>query len=153
MSKNAVVDQIAGIFARNEVPYGLNDEGRYRVLRGSAAIFIDVRGDDGSTAVCFTAPMVEHLDLEGEMYGKGLILVNDLNCRSMFGRYCLYTDDSLVMLEHEILGDDLQASELLGVLDSVSGAADGWDDELSKELGGKTYQAVEMESSGGAIET
>jgi hypothetical protein len=153
MSKNAVVDQIAGIFARNDVPYGLNEEGTYRVLRGSAAIFIDVRGDDDSTAVCFTAPVVEKIDLEGEMHGKGLWLVNDLNCRSMFGRYCLYTDNSLVMLEHEILGDDLQASELLSALDSVSEAADGWDDKLSKELGGKTYEAVEMETSGGAIET
>lgn len=153
MHKDAVVDQIAGIFARNEVPYGLNDEGTYRVLRGSAAIFIDVRGGDGPTAVFFNAPMVDHLDLEGEMFGKAHVVVNDLNCRSTFGRYCLYTDDSRVMLEHEILGDDLQASELLYTLDAVSAAADSWDDTLSEELGGKTYEAVEMEISGGAIET
>lgn len=70
--------------------------------------------------------------------------MNKLNCEGYFGKYCLYGD--LIKLEHELLASRMQADELMHALGTVANRADESDDELKKDLGGKTWEEVEAEA-------
>jgi len=61
--------------------------------------------------------------------------LNALNQSSLFGRFYLDADRSTIVLRHDLLGDELQADELINALYTVGLLADQTDDELMHEIG------------------
>jgi Putative bacterial sensory transduction regulator len=136
------LDHIAGILTRQEVPFGTREDGaEFRVLYGSAAVLISVREMGDNTVVHLAAPAVIDIDFEKEdRYGKAHLAANQLNRETFFVKFCVY-DESLVA-EYDLLGGELQASELMNALTLVAETVDNVDDGLAAELGGKTYEAA-----------
>lgn len=124
--------------------FGSRDDGRaHRVLYGSTAIYIECNqwGDD-DTVVSLAATVLEQIPETAQ--SEALQRVNKLNCEGYFGKYCLYGD--LIKLEHELLASRMQADELMHALGTVANRADENDDELKKDLGGKTWEELEAEA-------
>lgn len=153
MSVEALGDQIAGIFARYEVPYSVRPDGsEYAVLRGSSAVFVTVHDSLGVPVVSLSSPVLQDIDMTGENYAKGLMIVNRLNHQQYFAKFYLQ-DDGLLKLEHDLLGTHLQGEELMASLDQISGMADHLDDHLQRELGGKPFEAKLEEAQHRAVDT
>ena len=77
---------------------------------------------------------------------QALNLLNHLN-RSFFFVKFTYRDGILIA-RYDLLGDTLQAGELVNALYEIAGAADRLDDELADTLGGKPYEAKLSEWAG-----
>jgi len=144
MQPEQAADYVAGIFTRNEVPFATSPDGRsHRVLMGSTAIFVEVsRWGDDDSIVNLSATVLEELD--EAIVPKALERLNQLNCENYFGKYCLY--GTTIKAEHDLLASRLQADELVNALDAVAVQADRYDDELQKELGGKTWAQVDADA-------
>lgn len=148
-------DQVAGILTRHEVPFSSREDGfEFGVYRGSAAVLINFNESGGVPVVNLGSPVLVDIELEGDTIPKAHLMVNQLNCDSYFARFCLYANDGVgtIRLEHDLLGTDLQGSELMSALDHISGMADRLDDALQQELGGKHFEGM-MEERSGAIDT
>jgi hypothetical protein len=135
------MDQIAGILTRNEIPFQVDSDGaEYRVLFGSSAVFISVRAWAEGTVVHMRAPVIIGFELEPHM-GTAYFAVNDLNYELYFAKFCVLAgeDRGSISVEHDLLGDDLQASELMNALELLAQLADDNDDRLQADIGGRTY--------------
>jgi hypothetical protein len=138
------MDQIAGILTRNEIPFVQNSDGsEYRVLYESTGVFISVRPFRDGTVVHLEAPVVVELDLN-DKGGGAFWEANQLNSKAYFGKFTVHSQDGrgTLCVELDVLGDDLQASELTNALMIVAELADENDDRLEAEIGGKTYAEV-----------
>lgn len=62
--------------------------------------------------------------------------VNRLNCETTFGKWAFYSDDMVIALEYDLLGDSLQEAEVMTSLQMVARLADHHDDHLRKAFGG-----------------
>jgi len=145
MQPDQAADFVGGVFTRNEVPFGTSDNGRqHRVLIGSSAIFVSVSpwGDDDSL-VNLVAVVLEQLD--EATAPKILARANQLNCENYFGKYCLY--GAALKVEHDLLASRLHADELMNALNAIGRQSDEHDEELQKELGGKTWAQVDQEEN------
>ena len=49
--------------------------------------------------------------------------------------------DGILIARYDLLGETLQAGELINAIYEIAGAADRLDDELAATLGGKPYEA------------
>ena len=49
--------------------------------------------------------------------------------------------DGILIARYDLLGETLQAGELINAIYEIAGAADRLDDELADALGGKPYEA------------
>jgi type III secretion system-like peptide-binding chaperone len=103
---------------------------------GSARVFVDVLPVlDDSTAVRSSAPVLSDIDL-----GDGLALrVVQLTAETRFGAFMHIPERRELWFQHAILGDDLDEVELDAAIGIVADVADGWDDALAAEFGGKRY--------------
>lgn len=103
---------------------------------GSARVFVDVLPVlDDSTAVRASAPVLSDVDL-----GDGLALrVAELTAETRWGAFTHLAERRELWFQHAILGDDLDEVELDAAIGVVADAADGWDDRLAAEFGGKRY--------------
>jgi T3SS (YopN, CesT) and YbjN peptide-binding chaperone 1 len=103
---------------------------------GSARVFVDVLPVlDDSTAVRASAPVLSDIDLS-----DGLALrAAELTSASRFGAFMHLGGRRELWFQHAILGDDLDEVELEEAIDIVAEVADGWDDRLAAEFGGKRY--------------
>lgn len=160
MSKSAVIDQVAGILTRADVPFQMSADGdEYRVLRGSTAVFIRVADWGEGTVVHFWAPVAGGIDLkDADNFGGLHIVANDLNREQYFLKWVVSSDDEndgSISIEYDLLGDELDAHELLNALGEVSGAADHFDDEIIDQFGGKRFEDYvrEAEDEGPVVET
>lgn len=150
------MDQIAGIFTRNEVPFSSAQDGSdYRVLYGSTAVFVSARPYRDGTVIHCDAPVVIDFDLD-QNAGTAFFAVNDLNREVYFAKFVVHTTDGgrgTISAEVDLLGDDLQASELLNALSVAAELADTHDDRLQADIGGKTYAEVLQAQSDQPLET
>ena len=139
------MDQIAGIFTRNEVPFAQAQDGsNYRVLYGSTAVFVAARTFKDGTVIHFDAPVVVDFDL-AQNEGTASSAVNRLNREVYFAKFVVHEGEGgrgTISVETDLLGDDLQSSELMNGLGLVAELADSNDDRLQADIGGKTYAAV-----------
>jgi hypothetical protein len=103
---------------------------------GSARVFVDVLPVlDDSTAVRASAPVLSDIDL-----GDGLaVRVAELTGETRFGAFMHLAERRELWFQHAILGDDLDEVELDAAIGIVADVADGWDDRLAAEFGGKRY--------------
>jgi hypothetical protein len=103
---------------------------------GSARVFVDVLPVlDDSTAVRASSPVVVGVDLTDPL----ALRLMELSSGQPFGGFLYMPSRREVWFQHAILGDDLDERELALAIDAVAGVADGSDDGLAAEFGGRRY--------------
>lgn len=103
---------------------------------GSARVFVDVMPVlDDSTAVRASSPVVSDIDLTDPL----ALHLHDLSGQRPFGGFLYIPSRREVWFQHAILGDDLDEDELDTAIDVVAAVADGTDDPLVAEFGGRRY--------------
>jgi hypothetical protein len=108
----------------------------YHRAFGSARVFVDVLPVlEDSTAVRASSPVLSDVDLNGELAHRLLALAG----ASPFGAFLYLQTRRELWFQHIVLGDDLDDTELVAAVEQVVTTADGWDDELAAEFGGKRY--------------
>jgi hypothetical protein len=140
MDIDASIEQVAGILHRADLQFETRPDGKaYRLLFVDGdAVFVDFKrwGDD-SVAITVSSPALQ--ELEEESIGAAIVLnrLNGLNDARRFIKY-VYVDESLVVAS-DLLGDTLQAGELLNAIYGVANAAREVAEELQPEVGGKRH--------------
>lgn len=136
------LDQITGIFARHDVPFGTSEDGTtLRVLYGSAAVFISVDELGKRSIVHLHSPVVVDLDMNDyDVVGNAMAAANGLNVDNYLAKFTVGSD--ALHAELDLLGDDLQAQELMDGLMLLADIVDGIDDSLAGELKGSTYESA-----------
>jgi hypothetical protein len=141
MDFEASIEQVAGILLREDLKFQTAPDGAgYRLLFGSTAVFIAFTPWREGVAITVTAPILQEID--GSSPGAAVLLnrLNELNLNHRFLKF-VYDDGALVAV-YDLLGDRLQATELLNAVYVVAAAADHLDDELVDEIGGKRFEDV-----------
>ena len=91
---------------------------------------------NGNVVVYMMAPVLGELPTDDEaIMAKAHMICNSLNQDQMFGRWVYYPDEGSIVVEHELVGEDLDPSEIMGTLLTVAHSADRWDDVIQKDLG------------------
>jgi hypothetical protein len=141
MDVDASIEQVTGILVREGLRYQVSDDRRTcRLLFGSAAVFIDFeRWQGDSVVITVHSPVLQDINPESAGAAQALNLLNDLNRGFFFVKFTFR--DGILIARYDLLGDALQAVELVNALFEIAGAADRLDDELAAMLGGKPYEA------------
>lgn len=142
MDIDASIEQVAGILVREDLNFETREDGRaYRLLFGSAAVFIEFDPwQDGGVVISVSAPILQDIDVAGPGAAAAMNRLNSLNREHRFLKFTY--DDGVLAAGCELLGDTLQAPELLNAIFVTAAAADQLDDALREEVGGKTYEAA-----------
>ena len=141
MDIEASIEQVAGILIREDLKFQSAPEGDgYRLLFGSTAVFIAFTPWRDGVAITVSAPILQEIDQASP--GAALLLnrLNELNMDHRFLKF-VYDDGALVAV-YDLLGDRLQAAELLNAVYLVAAAADHLDDQLVEEIGGMRFEDV-----------
>ena len=136
-----VIEQVAGVLVRNGVEFDTRADGNeYRIVVDSSATFISFSEFVGNTMISIHSPLLQEIE-EPQNRAELLEVVNDLNAQSRFGRFVYYPELRVIALEYDLLGDDLQESELMNAVMLISEVANARDEELKVRLGtGRRYQ-------------
>jgi hypothetical protein len=103
---------------------------------GSARVFVDVLPVlETSTAVRASSPVLSDVGLDRRLAER----LMGLSGAGPFGSFLYLPSRREVWFQHVILGDDLDAIEFEAAIEVVAQTADGCDDELAAEFGGKRY--------------
>jgi hypothetical protein len=130
-----VIEQVAGILHRNEVPFVTRADGNgYRILRDSSATFISFAEFGETVMVSVHSPVLQEIDEETPLI-EILTAVNDLNANTRFSRFVYYPEERVIAVEYDLAGDDMQESELILAVQRISFAANTQDEELKLRLG------------------
>lgn len=134
MPDERVIQQVSGILGMSDIAFRA-DEGKrsFLVPCGSAGVFISFVDRGESTVVSLRAIVLEQVDGSGERRQKILEALNEKNRSVLFG--CFYFDDGHVIVDYQLLGDQLEAPELLNALAALCSTADAVDDELRDAIG------------------
>jgi len=139
LPRDRIVQQVHGILSMHGIhphPSSKPDQLLIPVPDGSSAVFVRFHEWGNDTIISLTAPVLTDLDLDGARRPAVLEQLNTLNARSHFGKFFLDAKASQIVLAYDILGDHLEAEELLNALLSVGRLADDVDDQLQADLGG-----------------
>ncbi len=85
------------------------------------------------------SPVLQDIDPESAGAAQALNLLNELNRSFFFVKFTFR--EGILIARYDLLGDTLQAVELVNALYEIAGAADRLDDELAETLGGKPYES------------
>src|SRR6202011_2537084 len=132
-----LAEQVHGILSRNGVGFATSDDGRdFQVHYESTSCQIETRDWGEQSIVEVKAIVLQNVDATGRRRGKILERLNDINRDGVFGTIYLAGDEKAgtIFLEHQLLGDELEAAELMNALSCVANRADALDDDLIKEL-------------------
>ena len=84
------------------------------------------------------SPVLQDIDPESAGAAAALNLLNELNRSHFFVKFTFR--DGILIARYDLLGETLQAGELVNALYEIAGAADRLDDELAGLLGGIPYE-------------
>jgi hypothetical protein len=137
MPDERVIQQVYGILSMNKVEFRTDDTGKsFLVPSGSAGVFVDFRDwSDGKTLVNLHAFVLDQVDVSEERRLKILEELNDVNKHTYMGKVYLDVEAKAIVLEHDLLGDNLEADELIGTLSTIATMADDIDDKLREAIG------------------
>jgi hypothetical protein len=131
-----VIEQVAGVLFRNGVEFDTRADGNeYRILHDSTATFVSFSEFGEHVLVSVHSPVLQEIEETEGTRRELLEVVNELNAGSRFGRFVYYPELRVIALEYDLLGDDLQASELMNAVMLVSEIANARDEELKLRLG------------------
>src|SRR6187397_1833983 len=123
MPNERVIEQVHGILARAEIRFVLSDDRRRYLVPvpgGSAVVLIDFHpwGRE-QTMISLRSEVLVDVVVTEENRLQVLEHLNAYNQTSLFGRFHLDADGTTVILQHDLLGDELQAEELINALYTV----------------------------------
>ena len=108
----------------------------YHGAFGSARVFVTVRHTlEVSTAVIVSSPILSGVELTDAL----ALELHAIAAERHYGRFAFAADRAELWFEHAVLGDDLDAEELLVAIDAVASVADREDDALQARHGGRRY--------------
>ena len=141
MDIDSSIEQVAGILVREDLKFQMAPDGEgYRLLFGSAAVFISFMPWRDGVSITVSSPVLQDIDATDPGAAAALNRLNELNLNHRFLKFVF--DDGALMAIYDLLGDRLQAAELLNAVYVVAAAADHLDDELIDEIGGKRFEDV-----------
>ena len=145
MDVDASIEQVTGILVREGLRYHMSVDGRtHRLLFGSAAVFIDFNEwQDDSVVITVHSPMLQ--DIDPGQRGRGAGAEHAQRPQPVVLLRQVHLPRGILIARYDLLGETLQAGELVNALYEIAGAADRLDDELAEVLGGKPYE-VKAES-------
>jgi hypothetical protein len=151
-----VIEQVHGILARAEIRFVMGDD-RVTYLvpvpGGSAVVWIQFHPwGRAQTMISMKSEVLVDVDVSDENRLQVLEHLNALNQTSLFGRFHLDADRSTVILQHDLLGDELQAEELINALYTVGLLADQADDQLLAEFGSGARASDRAAAEGALVE-
>jgi hypothetical protein len=136
MPDERIVEQVSGILSMNNLKFTTAQDGQsFLVPNGSTGVFIDFVEWGHGTLIGLRAIVLEQVDGSGDRKQKILEALNEKNRTVPFG--CFYFDPSasLIVYDHHLIGDQLQAVELIAALAAIGSGADQMDDELRDAVG------------------
>lgn len=156
VSTKRVIEQVHGILARAEIRFALSDD-RVSYLvpvpAGSAVVLIDFHAwGRAQTMISLRSEVLVDVAVTEDNRLQVLEHLNALNQTSLFGRFHLDADGTTVVLQHDLLGDELQAEELINALYTVGVLADQADDQLLREFGSGARASDRAASEGPLVE-
>jgi hypothetical protein len=118
----------------------IDKDGDFVTSYESAVVFIEVRKFlEDRVRVTFRAPLVKDVQTTPELYKW----VATKGQEYFFGTCRVTVPDGQtlgwVFMEHTILGDDLDESELINALTLVTIASDGLDNQIRDQFGGELF--------------
>jgi hypothetical protein len=131
-----VYDKVRDLLTSRELDLTVSDDG-FQIRWDSAAVNIDIVEQEGRTLVQCYAPVLRELSASSELFEYVATEGQDYYFGSM--QYVPDVDGGLLVLEHTLLGDFLDADELDNVVDSLVIVANRLDDELQERFGGKRF--------------
>ncbi len=140
MNQQASIEQVAGILARHDYVFGTHPDGdRYRLPFGEDAVFVNFGTWRDRIVITVSSPVLQ-IDPEGP---AGAVVLNELNELNRLGPFVKFmlADETLVAA-CDVLGEALQASELINAIDSVAAAADHAAAKLQPQTGGRRHADV-----------
>jgi hypothetical protein len=146
MGLKQVAQQIAGILGMEDIYFLSNDAGDSFLVptpgeeddtsEGSAFVYIDpAEWGESQTVVSLRSYVLEEVDIDKPGREPLLVELNRLNAEHGFGKFYLDEESRMIVLEHHLLGDDLDREELLTALYAIGSMADRLDDEVREKLG------------------
>src|SRR3954454_12038295 len=141
MDVDASIEQVTGILVREGLRYSMSVDGRtHRLLFGPAAVFVDFNDwQDDSVVITVHSPVLQDIDPESAGAAAALNLLNELNRSFFFVKFTFR--DGVLIARYDLLGESLQAGELVNAIYEIAGAADRLADELTPAPAGKPYEA------------
>ena len=82
-----------------------------------------------------SSPVLSDVDLEGDLAQR----LMSLAAESPFGTFLYLPSRRELWFQHIVLGDDLDEVEFDAAIQTVARTADGCDDALAADFGGKRY--------------
>ncbi|MFQ3679192.1 MAG: YbjN domain-containing protein [Pseudanabaenaceae cyanobacterium] len=128
-------DRVAEILHRAGVPY-FEEEGAFFVDRGTTRVTVLLCTWNRYNVVRLYAPVATHFVRADETLTRFLACENN---RVLFGKFSLDMDARCIWFEHALLGDFLDADELLVALESVAAIADEYDEPIAAMSGGERF--------------
>lgn len=131
-----VYNKIRDMLLEKGLHVNLIDNG-FLVPVDSTAVNINVLARDTRTLVQMFVPVLRQLPPSPEMFEY----VATEGQSYFFGNlhYIRDIDGGLLVFEHTLLGDYLDADELYGALGALASTGNDLDDELQKRFGGKRF--------------
>jgi hypothetical protein len=129
-------DKIKDYLDHAERDYYVGKDGRYAITQGSTAVFICPVQWEHYTLVQIFAPVAQDINSTCINAEFALFLTN-LNNQLLFGKFSFDDSRQTIWCEHVLLGDFLDARELIVALEMVALTADRYDEIIAERTGGK----------------
>lgn len=136
----ALRNKIKTFLDQAQINYQTDDDGVYAVTRGTAVVFISPLEADGLSLVQLASPVAK--DITRFTSDLAFFLAEENN-KLLIGKFSLDIQNCTVWYEHVMLGDHMQAEELVEVLEIVASTADQYDEYVSESFRGK--RAIDWE--------
>lgn len=135
MNEVRIRQQTVAIFDNNGLRW-VEQEGGYSLRFASARVLVGFTPLGEQTVIALRAPVLHDVPLD-DGASAALHALNDLNRATHFGKWTLYEDERVIVVEYDLLGDYLQENELMTALTALARLADQQDDVLQRQLGGR----------------
>lgn len=135
VTEHPVVEFVQATLRAREVAFEPEEGSLLRLPHGSAEVVLEFDDLGGGLVIRVSAVVLDELDLEDDREVAALRAVNDRNRTLRFGKFTCEREGGRIRLEYDLLGNWLQAEELMNAVASVAQIADDHDDLLRDELG------------------
>lgn len=141
MNLQASIEQVAGILVREGLAFQTLPGGdSYRVELGEDAVFINFHPWQGDVCISLLSFALQDIDADEAPGAITHAELGDLNDRHHFVKWTFL--DGALMAEHDLLGTDLQACELLNAIYALAGATAETVHDLGEQTGGLRWAAA-----------
>lgn len=128
--------KIKDYLERAKLDYYVGQDGHYAISQGSAAVFIYPVQWEHYTLVEIIAPVAQDID-STRINADFALFLTDINNKLLFGKFSFDDTYQTIWCEHVLLGDFLDARELIVALEMVALTADKYDELIAERTGGK----------------